>query len=155
MFKKVLLVSCALAAAVLAASCAPAPAPAPAPEAQANAADATDAALTMSGLADAAWSLADLQALPQSESDYTNNDGETTTYSGVRLADLLVAAGVGDYAAVNLVASDEYAIEIDRARLDACDDCLVAISEDGSLRSVMPGFEGMFQVRGLVGLEVK
>jgi len=152
MFKKVLLVSCALAAAVLAASCAPVPAPAPAPEAQA---DVSDAALTVSGLADAAWSLADLQALPQSESDYTNKDGETTTYSGVRFADLLAAAGVGDYAAVNLVASDEYAIEIDRARLDACGDCLVAISDDGSLRSVMPGFEGMFQVKGLVALEVK
>ena len=152
MFKKVLLVSCALAAAVLAASCAPAPAPAPAPEAQA---DAADAALTMSGLADAAWSLAGLQALPQSQSDYTNKDGETTNYSGVRFADLLAAAGVGDYAAVNLVASDGYAIEIDRARLDACGDCLVAISDDGSLRSVMPGFEGMFQVRNLVALEVK
>jgi hypothetical protein len=153
MFKKILLVSCVLAAAVLAVSCAPAPAPTPAPEAEAEA--AADAALRVSGLAEKAWSLADLQALPQSESDYTNKDGETTTFSGVRFAELLAAAVVGDYASVTLVASDEYAIEIDRARLDACGDCLVAISDDGSLRSVMPGFEGMFQVRNLVALEVK
>lgn len=152
MFKKILLVSCVLAAAVLAVSCAPVPAPAPAPAAQA---DAADAALRVSGLAEKAWSLADLQALPQSESDYTNKDGETTTFSGVRFAELLADAGVGNYAAVTLVAADEYAIEIDRARLDACGDCLVAISDDGSLRSVMPGFEGMFQVRNLVVLEVK
>ena len=109
-----------------------------------------DPAPVLSGAADAAWTLADLQALPVSEAEYTNKDGETKAYSGVSFADLFAAAGVGSYEGVSLVASDDYVAELDQATLDACRDCIVAIGDDGSLRSVMPDMSSALQVRDLV-----
>lgn len=138
-----------LLVALLAVSCAPKTEAAPAAEA------VVDAVLTVSGGADAAWSLDDLKALPQTSTDYTNKDGETTTYSGVSFAELLKAAGVEDYAAVTLLAADDYSVEIDQKTLNACTGCIVAIEEDGGLRSVMPDMQGALQVKDLVELQVK
>jgi hypothetical protein len=139
----------AIAAAFLLAACAPQAAAAPA------AADVLDAALVMSGAEDAGWTLADLQAMPQTSAEYTNKDGETTTFEGVSIADLLVAVGVMKYDSVTLLAADDYAVNVDFARLDACADCIVIIQEDNSLKSVMPGFEGLFQVRDLIEIQVE
>jgi len=144
--KKIALI---IAIAVLAAACAPQAEPAPVAEA------VVDAALSMSGKLEKAWSLEDLQALPATSADFTNKDGETTTYSGVSFADLFESASVSDYASVNLIAADDYSIEVDQATLAACADCIIAIEDDGALRSVMPGMEGMFQVKDLVALEIK
>ena len=110
----------------------------------------SDAALVFSGSADAAWTVADLQALPVTAAEYTNKDGETTSYSGVSFADLFTSAGVESYSSVSLLAADDYAAELDQATLDACKDCIVAIQDDGSLKAVLPGMSSAVQVRDLV-----
>ena len=141
-----------LLVAALVVSCAPAAESAPVAEAVEVAADAP---LKMSGLVEMGWSLDDLKALPVTEAEYTNKDGETKTYSGVSFSDLLKAAAVEDYSTVTLIAADDYSVGVDRKTLDACTTCIIAIGDDGSLRSVMPGMQGSLQVKDLVALEVK
>ena len=116
---------------------------------------AADAPLKMSGLVEMGWSLDDLKALPVTETEYTNKDGETKTYSGVSFSDLLKAAAVENYASVTLIAADDYSVGVDQKTLDACTTCIIAIEDDGGLRSVMPGMQGSLQVKDLVALEVK
>ncbi len=113
------------------------------------------AALTLSGAADMSWTVDDLAALTQIEADYTNKDGETTTYSGVAINDLLAAAGVEEYEMATLVAVDEYSAEVTAEELSACANCLVAVSDDGTLRSVMPDMSSKVQVKGLVEIQVQ
>ena len=150
--KKIYYVLGLVMVAALVVSCAPAAVSAPAAEAVEVAADAP---LKMSGLVEMGWSLDDLKALPVTESEYTNKDGESKTYSGVSFSDLLKAAAVEDYSTVTLIAADDYSVGVDRKALDACTTCIIAIGDDGSLRSVMPGMQGSFQVKDLVALEVK
>ncbi len=150
--KKICVVLGLLMVAALVVSCAPAAETAPVAEAVEVAADAP---LKMSGLVDMSWSLDDLKALPVTETDYTNKDGETKSYSGVSFSDLLKAAAVEEYASVTLIAADDYSVGIDQKTLDACTTCIIAIEEDGGLRSVMPDMEGSLQVKDLVALEVK
>ena len=138
--------------AALVVSCAPAVESAQVAEAVEVAADAP---LKMSGLVDKGWSLEALKALPVTEAEYTNKDGVSKTYSGVSFSDLFEAAAVGNYSSVTLFAADDYSVGIDQKTLDACETCIIAIGEDGSLRSVMPGMQGALQVKDLVALEVK
>lgn len=111
--------------------------------------------LKMSGLADKTWTLDELKAMPSTNTDYTNKDGETTTYSGVTFSVLFKSAGISDFSSITLVAADDYTIDVTKDELSACPACLVAIQEDGSLRSVMPGFSGKQQVKDLVEILVK
>ena len=133
---------------VLAAACAPAVAVSPEVEV------AAEVALELGGLAEMRLSVEDLEALPMSEAEYTNKDGETTTYQGISFSDLLEEAGVSEYATVTLIAADDYSAEIDRETLEACKSCIIAFEDDGGLRSVMPGMEGKLQVKDLVKIEV-
>lgn len=135
--------------ALLLAACAPQVALAP------SAKPVEDAVLVISGNVEMAWTLDDLKGLPVANADFTNKDGETSTYSGVSFAQVLKSAGVEKYSAMTLVAADDYTIDIDQKTLDACADCIIAIGDDGSLRAVMPGMQGSFQVRDLVELQVK
>ncbi len=134
---------------VMAAACAT-----PTQTTAAPAAAVEDAVLVISGAADAGFSMEDLQAMPVTDAEYTNKDGETSAYSGVRFADLLAAAGATDYASVSLVAADEYTAEVDQADLDACPTCIVSIDDDGTLRAVMPGMSSAKQVKYLVEIAV-
>lgn len=150
--KKIYYVLGLVLVAVLIVSCAPAAATAPVAEAVEVAADAP---LKMSGLVEMGWSLEDLKAFPVTEAEYTNKDGETKTYSGVSFSDLLKSAAVENYSTVTLIAADDYSVGVDQKTLAACTTCIIAIGDDGSLRSVMPGMQGSFQVKDLVALEVK
>jgi hypothetical protein len=139
MKKNIVKIASLVLLAVLIVSCAPKAAP----------------VLKVSGLVEKAWTASDLKTLPVTKSDYTNKDGETTTYSGVAFTDLFKAAGVGDFSTVTLKASDDYTAEITKDELAACPTCIVAIEEDGSLRSVMPDFSGKQQVKNLVEIQIK
>jgi hypothetical protein len=111
--------------------------------------------LKLTGLASKAWNAADLKALPSVSSDYSNKDGEKTTYKGVTFTSLFESAGVKEYASVILVAADDYSAEVTKDELSACPTCIVAILEDGSLRSSMPGLSGKQQVKDLIEIQVK
>ncbi|MCJ7694096.1 MAG: hypothetical protein MUO40_01590 [Anaerolineaceae bacterium] len=113
-------------------------------------------ALTVKGLVDRVFSLDDLKAFPQTSSDYTDKNNETTTYNGVAFGvifdDLKLAA---DPVSVKMIAIDDYIGDVTFEELLACTDCIVAILEDGTLRSVLPGFSGKANVRDLIILDLQ
>jgi DMSO/TMAO reductase YedYZ molybdopterin-dependent catalytic subunit len=77
-------------------------------------------------------------------------------YEGVRLNDLLAMAKPQAGAkTVKFISSDGYAIEAPLADVLTCKDCLIAFEDDGTVKTVMPGMEGMFWVKDVVAIEVK
>ena len=97
----------------------------------------------------------ELEALGTLTVDYTNNDGEVTTYSGVPVSALLDDAGVADSGAnVTFTAADNYEAEATVDEVMACTDCIVAF-DDGSLRVVMPDFSSKLQVKDLVSITIQ
>jgi DMSO/TMAO reductase YedYZ molybdopterin-dependent catalytic subunit len=114
-----------------------------------------EAALELTGAAAEAWSMAELEGMETMEVDYTNKDGETTTYTGVPLGMLLESAGVDTTTGtVTFVAADGYSAEIDLAELMACEDCIVAFDGE-SLRTVLPDQSGKLQVKDLIEIQVQ
>ena len=97
----------------------------------------------------------ELEALGTQTVEYTNQDGEVTTYNGVALSTLLEDAGVADSGAnITFTAADNYEAEASVDEVLACVDCIVAF-DDGSLRVVMPDFSGKLQVKDLVSITVQ
>ena len=134
--------------AALIVSCAPQAAPATAEPA------AAEVALTLSGPAtQVSWSMEDLQGLETIETDYTNKDGETTTYTGVAFSTLLAEAGIDSFTSLTLVAADEYIADVTAEELASCPDCIVAFDDD-SLRSVMPDLSSKLNVKDLVEIRI-
>ena len=114
-------------------------------------------ALTLSGMVDAemAWTEAELQAMETMDAEYTDKDGETTTYSGVPLNALLELAGVQDGATeLVFVADDGFEGTAVLEELLACANCIVAF-DDGSLRMVLPEFPGKANVKGVVEIKAQ
>mgnify|MGYP006290382063 CR=1 FL=1 len=101
-----------------------------------------------------AWTEAELQAMDTMTVEVENRDGEMEEYTGVSMNALLEEAGVGsDASTINLVASDGYSADVPLAEVQACDDCIVAF--DDGLRSILPGFPGNKQVKGLIEIQVE
>lgn len=118
---------------------------------------ASGAMLKATGMlySESTWSADDLGAMDMMSVDYTNKDGETKTYEGVLISDLLEAAGVkADAGTVVFVADDGFTAEMALADVMACANCIVAI-DDGIFRTVMPEQSGKLQVKGLVEMQVK
>jgi len=77
-------------------------------------------------------------------------------YQGVRLNDVLDAAGVSsDASSVVFTASDDYSAEVPLADVTACTDCLIAFNDEGGLDMVMPGMEGNTWVKDVVQIDVQ
>lgn len=83
------------------------------------------------------YTQSDLEALGTISVDYTDKNGETTTYVGILLANLLEDAGLASGETVTFTATDDYQADIPFADALACTNCIVAF-DDGSLRTVMP-----------------
>lgn len=116
-----------------------------------------ETALTMSGSVstETSWTMNDLESMETMEVDYTDKDGETTTYTGVPITALLEEAGADAGATtVTFVASDDYSADAEMAEIQACGNCIVGF-DDGSLRAVMPEFSGKLQVKNLIEIQVK
>jgi hypothetical protein len=115
-----------------------------------------EAALSISGnvSSEKSWTMNDLESMDTMDVDYTDKDGETTTYTGVPLSAILEDAGVGsDATTVTFVASDDYSAETELSEIEGCANCIVGF-DDGSLRMVMPDFSGKLQVKNVIEIQV-
>lgn len=116
-----------------------------------------DAALKVTGNVETevGWTDAKIRSMDTISADYTDKSGETKTYTGVAINDLLGKAGPNSGATtVILVADDGYTAELALADVQGCADCIVAFDDPG-FRSVMPNLSGKAQVKGLVEIQVK
>ena len=103
-----------------------------------------------------AWTEAEVKAMDTMEAVSTNKDGETSTYTGVLITDLLAEAQPNaDATTVVFVADDGYTAEITLEELNACPDCIVSFRNQGGFSTVLPNFSGKLQVKGVVEIQVK
>ncbi len=126
--------------------------------AAAEAAPAEEAALKTTGkvTAETGWTVAQLNGFEQLEAEVTNKSGEVNKYTGASLVALLTEAGIAaDAETITLVAGDGYSVDVAWAELKGCANCIVAVQDDGTLRSVLPGFPGNTGVKDLVEIGVK
>lgn len=101
------------------------------------------------------YSRSSLEGLGVAEVDYTNKDGETTTFTGVRLIELLQDAGLTNSGETLIfTAADGYQVEMPMEEALICEACTVAF-DDGSLRMVMPDMSSKLQVKDLVEIGVQ
>jgi hypothetical protein len=100
------------------------------------------------------FSLLELEAYDRLSADYTNKDGETTTYQGVALIDLLQDANLTSGETLVFTASDGYEAEMPLAEALSCANCIIAFDED-ILRMVMPDMSSKLQVKDVTKISVK
>ena len=117
-----------------------------------------DVALKVTGSVakEQAWTEAQVKGMDTMEAVSTNKDGETSTYTGVLITDLLTAAQPNaDATTVVFVADDGYTAEVTLEELNACADCIVSFRNQGGFSTVLPGFSSKLQVKGVIEIQVK
>jgi len=129
------------------------------PAAEPTAEPAGDAAFNLLGLVDTPLALneEDLRAMEVVALSLEHPKKGAQDYEGVRLSELLAAAGVQSGATrVIFTASDGYTVEADLAAVQACADCLVTFTDTpGLFNLAMPGFESSFWLKEVVSIEIK
>lgn len=106
-------------------------------------------------IGDKEYAKTDLEGLGTMSADYTNKDGETTSYTGVSLSALLEDAGLASGGeTLVFTASDGYQAEMALADALACANCIVAFDED-ILRMVMPDMSSKLQVKDVIEISVE
>lgn len=102
-----------------------------------------------------AWTEDEVKAMDAIDVESTNNKGEASTYTGVLLSELITAAAPNaDANLVTFVADDGYSAEVSLEELMACADCIASFRSNGGFSTVMPGYEGKLQVKGVVDIQV-
>jgi len=117
-----------------------------------------DIALKVTGAvaSEQAWTEADVKAMKTLDVEATNSKGEKDTYTGVLITDLLALAQPNaDAATVVFVADDGFTAEVSLEELNACANCILSFRSKGGFSSVLPGFDGKLQVKGVVEIQVK
>jgi len=115
-------------------------------------------ALKITGLVtnEMTWTEDEVRAMETMTVQYTNKDGEVQDYTGVSLNALLALAGLSaDATALALVADDGYTAEVTLVDVQACSECIVSFRNNGGFSTVMPGFTGKEQVKGVIEIQVK
>ena len=113
------------------------------------------AALEVSGSVSEAmtFTAADLNALGVVDLEIEHPKNGPTMYAGVPVNAILQAAGVSEDAATMVItASDGYSVEVPLSDVLACENCLVALLEDGTLMMAMGGLESSTWVKDVVAL---
>jgi DMSO/TMAO reductase YedYZ molybdopterin-dependent catalytic subunit len=117
-----------------------------------------DAAFKITGnvATEVGWTEDKIRSMDAIEAEATNKDGETNTYTGVRISDLLSKADPKDGAVtIVFIADDGYSAEAPLADIEACADCIVSFRNQGGFSIVAPDFPGNVQVKGVVEIQVK
>jgi hypothetical protein len=117
-----------------------------------------DAALKITGLVgmEGGWTEEQIRSMGTIEAESTNNKDETETYTGVPIKDLLGKAGpTGEATTLVFVAADGSTAEVALPEVQACADCIVSFRSQGGFSTILPGFPGSAQVKGVVEIQVK
>ncbi len=117
-----------------------------------------DAALKITGNVanEIGWTEDAVKAMETIEAESTNKKGETKSYTGVPLNELLkIAQPQAEAATLTLVGDDGFTSEVSLADAQACQDCIVSFRNQGSFSMVMPGFDGEAQVKGVIEIQVQ
>lgn len=102
------------------------------------------------------WSEEKIRAMDTIDAQSTNKAGETSTYTGVLMSDLIAsAAPKADATTLVFVADDGFTGEVALADVMACTDCIVSFRNQGGFSTVLPGYPGNVQVKGVVEIQVK
>ncbi len=120
--------------------------------------EGSTAALTVTGKVETeqSWSEEEVKSLPTLDVESTNSKGETETYSGVLISDILALASPKPNAeTLVLIADDGFSAEIPLADILACENCILSFRSKGGFSSVIPGAAKNLQVKGVVELQVK
>lgn len=137
----------------LLASCQPASDPVPDPTTSES--DAAALEITGAIAEERTFTAEALRALGTRETDYTDKEGEVTTYTGVTIAALLEEVGAAaDATTLLFTASDGYQAQVPLADLTGCPECIIGFQAQGGFRVVMPEFPGNVQVRDLIAIQV-
>jgi DMSO/TMAO reductase YedYZ molybdopterin-dependent catalytic subunit len=100
--------------------------------------------------------LENIEALGVVEVEVEHPKKGALTYQGVKLGLLLSLAGVEENAKMLVMTSaDRYSAEIPLTQVEACENCLVALGEDGSLIMAMDGLDSSFWVKDVIHLMVR
>jgi predicted nucleic acid-binding Zn-ribbon protein len=119
---------------------------------------AGDAALKVTGKVDQvmSWAEEEVKAMETMDAESTNKAGETKTYTGVSINNLLEMAGpAAEATTVVYVAADGSTAEVTLTEVQDCADCIVSFRNQGGFSIVMPGFPGNVQVKGVIEIQVK
>ncbi len=102
------------------------------------------------------WTEEKIRSMDAIEAEFTNKEGVTETYTGVRIADLLGKAGPkADATTLVFVADDGYTAEVPLADIEGCADCIVSFRNQGGFSIVASGFPGSVQIKGIVEIQVR
>jgi len=112
-------------------------------------------AVIISGLVDTTISAESLKSMDMIDVEFTEKDDSVSTYTGVKIVDVLDSAGISDFSVLTMIASDDYAADVTADELAACENCIIAPDGEGGWRSVLPGFSGKLQVKNLIELAVQ
>lgn len=119
---------------------------------------ATGSALAIVGKVgtEQSWSLDQLRGMDVVTLKVTHPKKGEQEVTGVRMNALLdLVAPAADATTLVITADDGFTAEVALADVRACADCLIAFNESNGLKSVMPGMESSFWVKGVVKLEIK
>lgn len=117
-----------------------------------------EAALKITGLVaqEMAWSEDEIKALTSIDVESANSKGETETYTGILLADLIgLAAPSADATTIVFVADDGFTSEAPLADVLACANCILSFRSKGGFSSVLPDFAKNLQVKGVIEMQIK
>lgn len=101
------------------------------------------------------FTMAELEALGVVGATLEHPKNGPTAYTGVGLFAVLSTAGLpADASAITFIASDGYEYEAPLADVMACQTCLLAFLDDGTLGAAMPGMESKAWVKDIVEIAV-
>ena len=102
------------------------------------------------------WTEDQVRAMPTTKVQSTNRSGETETYTGVAIVDLLALARPrSNAAALVFVAGGGSKAEVPLTQVRACADCILSFRSRGGFSAVLPGFADEVQVKGVIEIQVK
>lgn len=102
------------------------------------------------------WLEEDIQSMESIDVESNNSKGETDTYTGVLIKNLLDLAGVKpDATAIVFVADDGSSVETELDEIHNCEHCIVSFRTNGGFSIVAPGLGKELQIKGVVTIELK